>query len=254
MTSIELTLITGSITIPYLIYACDVYGNNCVLIANILTTVPPTNTIFLPPQFNTAPAVGIKIITNDGCERFEIFNCNELLISPTPTPTYTPTPTPTKTVTPTPTGTNGAVTPTPTPTNTNTPTNTVTPTPTNTQTPTNTTTPTPTGTNSPIIIESPTPTPTNTVTPTNTMTNTPTPTPTSTGSPVAQCLNYRVSSPFSEADGTGFSFNGCCANNGETSINIMRGDEDFICSTTVPLITYGFSGAADLQGACPTCN
>jgi hypothetical protein len=58
MTSIELTVITGSITIPYSIYACDVYGNNCVIIATIVTTVPPTNTIFLPPQFNTAPAVG----------------------------------------------------------------------------------------------------------------------------------------------------------------------------------------------------
>jgi len=77
MTSIEITSITGGITIPYTIYACDVYGNNCVLIANIVTTVPPTNTIFLPIQFNTAPAVGIKVITTDGCERFEIFNCVE---------------------------------------------------------------------------------------------------------------------------------------------------------------------------------
>ena len=68
MTSIELTVITGSITIPYSIYACDVYGNNCVIIATIVTTVPPTNTIFLPPQFNTAPAVWIKIITNEGWE------------------------------------------------------------------------------------------------------------------------------------------------------------------------------------------
>ena len=75
MTSIELTSITGSITTPYLIYACDVYGNNCALIATITTTIPPTNTIILPIQFNTATAVGIKIITDDGCERFEVFNC-----------------------------------------------------------------------------------------------------------------------------------------------------------------------------------
>ena len=79
MTSIELTLISGSITIPYSIYACDVYGNNCVIIATIVTTVPPTNTIFLPIQFNTAPAVGIKIISGDECERFEIFNCVEIV-------------------------------------------------------------------------------------------------------------------------------------------------------------------------------
>ena len=234
MTSIELTLITGSITIPYLIYACDVYGNNCVLIANILTTVPPTNTIFLPPQFNTAPAVGIKIITNDGCERFEIFNCNVLLISPTPTPTYTPTPTPTKTVTPTPTGTNGAVTPTPTPTNT--------------QTPTNTTTPTPTGTNSPIIIESPTPTPTNTVTPTNTMTNTPTPTPTSTGSPVAQCLTYDLFTL--EADGVEFFLTGCCGDLGTNSIIIYNSTVPY-CSSTLPTTTG--NGTVTLRGTCQSC-
>lgn len=78
MTSIEITSITGGVTIPYTIYACDVYGNNCVIIASIVTTVPPSNTIFLPTQFNTAPAVGIKIITDDGCERFEIFDCLEI--------------------------------------------------------------------------------------------------------------------------------------------------------------------------------
>ena len=213
MTSIELTLITGSITIPYLIYACDVYGNNCVLIANILTTVPPTNTIFLPPQFNTAPAVGIKIITNDGCERFEIFNCNELYISPTPTPTYTPTPTPT-----------------------------------NTQTPTNTTTPTPTGTNSPIIIESPTPTPTNTVTPTNTMTNTPTPTPTSTGSPVVQCLTYDLFTL--EADGVEFFLTGCCGDLGTNSIIIYNSTVPY-CSSTLPTTTG--NGTVTLRGTCQSC-
>jgi hypothetical protein len=77
-----------------------VYGNNCILIATIGTTVPPSNTIILPSQFNTAPAVGIKIMTFDGCERFEIFNCSVLPPTPTPTMTHTPTPTPT----PTPTG------------------------------------------------------------------------------------------------------------------------------------------------------
>ena len=75
MTSIEITSITGSITTPYTVYACDVYGNSCILIASIGTTVPPSNTIMLPTQFNTAPAVGIKIITMDGCELFEVFYC-----------------------------------------------------------------------------------------------------------------------------------------------------------------------------------
>ena len=112
MTSIEITSITGSITMPYTVYACDVYGNNCIIVASIGTTVPPSNTIILPYQFNTAPAVGIKIITMDGCERFETFSCVELPSSPTPTvtPTLTPTPTVTPTLTPTPTVT---LTPTP---------------------------------------------------------------------------------------------------------------------------------------------
>jgi hypothetical protein len=137
MTSIEITSITGSITTPYAIFACDVYGNNCIFIASIGTTVPPTNTIILPYQFNTAPAVGIKIITMDGCERFETFNCIEIPLSPTPTMTPTPTITPTITKTQTPTPT---VTETPmltlTPTPTVTPTESLTPTPTPTITPT----------------------------------------------------------------------------------------------------------------------
>jgi len=139
MTSIELTSITGSITIPYQIFACDVYGNNCILIATISTTVPPSNNIILPSQFDTAPAVGIKVITFDGCERFETFYCNEFLPSPTPslTPTQTITPTITPTISLTPTITPTiSLTPTITPTISLTPTNTITPTKTPTPTPT----------------------------------------------------------------------------------------------------------------------
>jgi len=49
-----------------------------VLIATIVTSVPPQNIIVLPPQFNTAPAVGIKVIYGDGCEKFEVVLCNVL--------------------------------------------------------------------------------------------------------------------------------------------------------------------------------
>jgi hypothetical protein len=42
------------------------------------TTVPPDNQFLLPPTFNTAPAVGVKIITSDGCERLQVVNCNVL--------------------------------------------------------------------------------------------------------------------------------------------------------------------------------
>lgn len=74
MTLIEITNITG-VTFPYQIYVCDVYGNQCVLLGTINTTVPPTNSFLLPIQFNNAPAVGIKIISSNGCERFETVDC-----------------------------------------------------------------------------------------------------------------------------------------------------------------------------------
>ena len=53
------------------------YGNQCILVATINVAVPPTITITLPIQFNTAPAIGLKIITPD-CEKFVIINCDEL--------------------------------------------------------------------------------------------------------------------------------------------------------------------------------
>ena len=74
MTSILINNILG-LTYPYNIYVCDVYGNSCIYIAEVTTSIPPTIEIVLPLQFNTAPAVGIKIIASNGCERFKIFDC-----------------------------------------------------------------------------------------------------------------------------------------------------------------------------------
>lgn len=74
MTQIQINSITGS-DYPYTLYACDVYGNQCLLIA----TIPPTATfplvITLPPQFNGSPAVGLKMIDTLGCELFGILYC-----------------------------------------------------------------------------------------------------------------------------------------------------------------------------------
>ena len=92
MTSIILTNITG-LTYPYDIYVCDVYGNNCGYVAKVISSIPPTIEIVLPPPFDMAPAVGIKIITSDKCERFRIIDCIYITPTPTPTPTHTPTPT-----------------------------------------------------------------------------------------------------------------------------------------------------------------
>jgi len=74
MTQIQINSITGS-AYPYTFYACDVYGNQCVLIATIPSTATFPLTITLPSQFNGAPAVGIKIIDSTGCELFGIINC-----------------------------------------------------------------------------------------------------------------------------------------------------------------------------------
>jgi hypothetical protein len=76
MTSLQFTSIVG-LNQPYTIYICDVYGNQCILVAYIDTTVPINNIFVLPPQFNTAPAIGIKVITSDGCERFKIIYCSD---------------------------------------------------------------------------------------------------------------------------------------------------------------------------------
>lgn len=74
MSLIQFTSITG-ITYPYTVYVCNVYGLDCVLVAVINAPVPAPVTIVLPPQFDSAPAVGIKVITTDGCERFNILYC-----------------------------------------------------------------------------------------------------------------------------------------------------------------------------------
>ena len=140
MTSITLNSIIG-LTYPYDVYVCDVYGNNCGYIVQINTSVPSSVEVVLPSPFDMAPAVGIKIITSDGCERFRVIDC--IYITPTQTPTNTPTPSITPSITPT-----NTQTPSVTPTNTQTP----------SITPTNTTTPTLT----PTMTKTPTPTPTRT--------------------------------------------------------------------------------------------
>lgn len=82
------------LTPPFSAYCCNVYGNQCVYVGS---GVMPPITITLPPQFNTAPAVGLLLIDSIGCERFEEIYCTP----PTPSPTQTPTPTTTPTPTPT---------------------------------------------------------------------------------------------------------------------------------------------------------
>jgi hypothetical protein len=63
MNVIEITNIQNQ-SPPFDIYVCNVYGNDCYLVGIITANVPPSVEVFLPPQFATAPAVGIKLISS----------------------------------------------------------------------------------------------------------------------------------------------------------------------------------------------
>ena len=60
---------------PYTVYACDIYGNQCILMATISQPPSPYVNRYLPPQFENAPSLGIKLIGPNGCEVFKIYSC-----------------------------------------------------------------------------------------------------------------------------------------------------------------------------------
>jgi hypothetical protein len=133
MVQIRITNISGG-TYPIDVFISDIYGNNEYYLTQITSgPVPPTlfYTAIIPPIFETASEIRLRLVDANGCEMFEILPCNTIVPTPTTTPTATPTPTPgpTSTQTPTPTTTPTATpTPTPGPTSTQTPTPTTTPT------------------------------------------------------------------------------------------------------------------------------
>lgn len=77
MKQVIITNITG-LGPTYEIYACNVFGDDCVLLDNLGSTVPPNVNYILPPFFDSVPSIGLKIITSDGCERFHILHCTDL--------------------------------------------------------------------------------------------------------------------------------------------------------------------------------
>ncbi len=95
MSQITLYNIQG-VNPPLTIYVCDVYGDDCVEVAQIISSIPPSLVIQVPSIFDDLAAVGVKIVTEDGCERLETVLC-EIIASQTPTQTPTPTETPTQT-------------------------------------------------------------------------------------------------------------------------------------------------------------
>jgi hypothetical protein len=74
MLILQIDGITGA-TAPYVLYVCDVYGNQCAILATINTPIPPSITLNVPSQFNNVPAIGLKIIDANGCEQFVIIYC-----------------------------------------------------------------------------------------------------------------------------------------------------------------------------------
>lgn len=76
MTQIRIEAVTGAT--PINVYVSDVYGNNQSLIGTITNTgiIPPAARFFPPSLFDTAPAVMVKMVDNNGCEKFEIIDCS----------------------------------------------------------------------------------------------------------------------------------------------------------------------------------
>ena len=68
---ITITSVTG-LTTPFSGYCCDVYGNQCSFVG-VINSLPTT--ITLPNQFNTAPAIGLKLTDGAGCETLETIYC-----------------------------------------------------------------------------------------------------------------------------------------------------------------------------------
>lgn len=78
MVQIQLTNISGA-TYPIQVYIADVYGNNQTLIATITSgPVPPiqTYTSVIPPIFQTAPEIMLRLVDANNCSIFKILTCN----------------------------------------------------------------------------------------------------------------------------------------------------------------------------------
>lgn len=78
MQTIVINSIIG-VPAPYDVYVCNVYGNLCILLATITDPVPPQITINIPPPYESAPALGIKIVSYDeSCEVLNVVYCESL--------------------------------------------------------------------------------------------------------------------------------------------------------------------------------
>ena len=76
MTRIEISAVTGG-TPPINVYVSDYYGNYETLIYTITSgnTIPPATGATLSSTFATAPAILLKMVDANGCEKIELLEC-----------------------------------------------------------------------------------------------------------------------------------------------------------------------------------
>jgi hypothetical protein len=70
--------VTG-MTLPYNVWGCDYYGNNCILITTINSPIPPTITITLPPIFDTYIGIRLKVSNCVNCDYSEFIPCFDII-------------------------------------------------------------------------------------------------------------------------------------------------------------------------------
>jgi len=76
MTRVEITSVTGG-TYPINVYVSDIYGNYETLIYTITSgnPIPPETGVTLSTVFATAPAILLKMLDANGCERIQLLEC-----------------------------------------------------------------------------------------------------------------------------------------------------------------------------------
>jgi len=76
MTRVEILSVTGG-TYPINVYVSDYYGNNETLIYTITGSnpVPPQTGATLSAVFATAPAILLKMVDANNCEKIELLEC-----------------------------------------------------------------------------------------------------------------------------------------------------------------------------------
>ena len=76
MTRIEISAVTGG-TYPINVYVSDYYGNYETLIYTITSgnTIPPATGATLSSTFATAPAILLKMVDANGCEKIQLLEC-----------------------------------------------------------------------------------------------------------------------------------------------------------------------------------